>query len=128
MVRPAPHLSRWTPTNQRCRELFAKKKGIAPKQRDGKMVYEEETGEWVPKWGYKGKNKGSEGDWLVEIDDKKTDKEGDEGNPRKLGRDERKANIKLNERQQKKNDKKNAFGPKKGGVVKNKKPSSSKKR
>lgn len=108
--------------------MFAKKKGIAPKQRDGKMVYEEETGEWVPKWGYKGKNKGSEGDWLVEIDDKKTDKDGEEGNPRKLGRDERKANIKLNERQQKKNDKKNALGGKKGGVVKNKKPSSSKKR
>jgi regulator of ribosome biosynthesis len=68
------------------------------------MVYDEEKGEWVPKWGYKGRNKDVEHQWLVEIDDKKTDG-GEEIDPRKLSRDERKKNIKLNERQQKKNAK-----------------------
>jgi len=87
----------------RCRELFAKKKGIRAKPRDGKMVYDEEKQEWVPKWGYKGKNKEVEDQWLVEIDDTKKTAEGEEVNPRKLNREERKRNIKLNERQQKKN-------------------------
>ena len=50
-------------------ETFAAKKGITGKQRAGKMVYDEERGEWVPKWGYKGANKAGEGDWLVEVDD-----------------------------------------------------------
>lgn len=83
--------------------MFAKKKGIRTKPRDGKMVYDEEKQEWVPKWGYKGKNKEVEDQWLVEIDDTKKTAEGDEVNPRKLNREERKKNIKLNERQQKKN-------------------------
>ena len=86
-----------------CRELFAKKKGILAKPKDGKLIYDDEKQEWVPKWGYKGKNKEVEDQWLVEIDTKKTTEEGTEENPRKLSRDERKKNIKLNERQAKKN-------------------------
>jgi regulator of ribosome biosynthesis len=35
------------------------------------MQYDEATGEWVPKWGYKGANKGVENDWIVEVDEKK---------------------------------------------------------
>lgn len=35
------------------------------------MQYDEATGEWVPKWGYKGTNKGVENDWIVEVDEKK---------------------------------------------------------
>jgi regulator of ribosome biosynthesis len=35
------------------------------------MQYDEATGEWVPKWGYKGSNKGVENDWIVEVDEKK---------------------------------------------------------
>jgi regulator of ribosome biosynthesis len=105
------------------RELFAKKKGITDKPRDGKLVYDEEKQEWVPKWGYKGKNKEVENQWLVEIDDTKKTEDGDEVNPRKLSRDERKRNIKLNERQQKKNAQKSdaALGAKKGGVEKRRK-------
>nr|POE63399.1 regulator of ribosome biosynthesis [Quercus suber] len=50
-------------------EKFAAKKGIKAKRRDGKLVFEEASGEWRPKYGYKGK--GAEGaDWLVEVDDK----------------------------------------------------------
>ena len=82
-------------------ELFAKKKGIAPKAKDGKLVFDEATKEWVPKWGYKGANKGVENDWLVEVDDKQEDKD---KNPRGLSRAERVERIKKNERQQKKNE------------------------
>ena len=39
------------------------------------MVFDEEKGEWVKKWGYKGKRQQEEGEWLVELDDKKTSKE-----------------------------------------------------
>jgi len=43
-------------------------------ERKKNMVYDEEKGEWVKKWGYKGK-KGENEDWLVELDDKKVGKE-----------------------------------------------------
>lgn len=58
---------------------FAAKKGIKPKTAETrkKLVYDEASGEWVPKWGYKGKNKEGEGDWIVEVDDKAR-KEGEE--------------------------------------------------
>jgi len=99
-------------------ELFAKKKGIAPKQKDGKLVYDEEKGEWVPKWGYKGRNKAVEEQWLVEVDDHKKGKDGEELDPRKLSRQERKDAIRLNERQQKKNEKRTtALAPRKGSGV-----------
>ena len=50
-------------------ERFAEKKGIKAKKREGKLVYDEGSGEWVPKYGYKGKKTG-DGDWLVEVDEK----------------------------------------------------------
>ncbi|KAF3940228.1 hypothetical protein ABW19_dt0205968 [Dactylella cylindrospora] len=88
-------------------EQFAKKKGIAPKSKDGKLIYDEATGEWVPKWGYKGANKGVEDDWLVEVDETKQDVN---DNPRNLSRAERLEKIRKNERQQKKNEKNAALG------------------
>ena len=51
-------------------ERFAAKKGIHKKTRDGKLVYDEAKGDWVPKYGYKGKKTDGDGDWLVEVDDK----------------------------------------------------------
>ncbi|KAK9451049.1 Rrs1 ribosome biogenesis and nuclear export protein [Limtongia smithiae] len=49
-------------------EKFAKQKGITPKARNtGNLTYDEGTGEWVKKWGYKGKNQ--EQPWIVEVDD-----------------------------------------------------------
>ena len=39
------------------------------------MVFDEEKGEWVKKWGYKGKRQQAEGEWLVELEEKKTNKE-----------------------------------------------------
>ncbi|ABN67420.1 predicted protein [Scheffersomyces stipitis CBS 6054] len=83
-------------------EQFAARKGIKAKAKDGKMVYDEATGEWVPKWGYKGKNKDLDSQWLVEVDDKvKPDEELID--PRTLKRAERKKLIKKNELQHKRN-------------------------
>lgn len=50
-------------------EKFADKKGIKAKRKDGKLAYDEASGEWKPKYGYKGKKAEGE-DWLVEIDEK----------------------------------------------------------
>ncbi|KAK3048347.1 hypothetical protein LTR09_010340 [Extremus antarcticus] len=50
-------------------EKFAAKKGIQKKKREGKLQYDEAKSDWVPKYGYKGKNSES-ADWLVEVDEK----------------------------------------------------------
>lgn len=86
-------------------EQFAAKKGIQAKAKDGKMVYDEATGEWVPKWGYKGKNKDGDNQWLVEIDEKTKDTPDELIDPRTLRRAERKKLVKKNEAQQKRNAK-----------------------
>ena len=71
-------------------------------------MYDEENGEWVKKWGYKGANKKEEGQWLVELDDEKVKKEkedvGQGKNVRMEGRRERKEMIKRQERKQRNND------------------------
>ncbi|OXV11017.1 hypothetical protein Egran_01223 [Elaphomyces granulatus] len=97
-------------------ELFARKKGIgkynakpgtalADKERRKKLVYDEATGEWVPRWGYKGKNKAEEEDWLVEVPEKEWKKEGQtEQNIRGMNRTERKERIRRNERKMRAND------------------------
>lgn len=51
-------------------EKFAEKKGIKAKRKDGKLAYDEAKGDWVPKYGYKGKKGDENADWLVEVDDK----------------------------------------------------------
>ncbi|KAK4997894.1 Rhodanese-related sulfurtransferase [Elasticomyces elasticus] len=90
-------------------QAFANKKGIKGKKREGKMEYDEASGEWRPKWGYKGTNKDGEGDWLVEIDEKKEKRkrEGgeDEGDRRKEGREERRERVKRNDRRMRANEK-----------------------
>ncbi|SCU85129.1 LAFA_0D14026g1_1 [Lachancea sp. 'fantastica'] len=84
-------------------EQFAAKKGIKSKEKAGKMVYDEASGEWVPKWGYKGANKKLDSQWLVEVDDTPK-KSGDELiDPRSLSRAERKKLVKKNELQHKRN-------------------------
>lgn len=84
-------------------EKFAEIKGIKAKAKDGKLVYDEASGEWVPKWGYKGKNKQLDDQWLVEIDDEKKNTPDELIDPRKLNRAERKRLVKKNEMQQKRN-------------------------
>ncbi|KAL3417953.1 ribosome biogenesis regulatory protein [Phlyctema vagabunda] len=89
-------------------QRFAAKKGIKGKTAETrkKMVYDDNTGEWVPKWGYKGLNKAGEDDWIVEVDPKK-EAERKEGTERQGdGRRERKEKVRRNERLQRANDRK----------------------
>ena len=86
------------------------------------MVYDEERGEWVPKWGYKGANKDGEGDWLVEVDDDgdgdgdgvglgkrkgggNGEKDGARPSARKGSKEERRVRVKRNERRMRANEK-----------------------
>ncbi|KAK2755510.1 Rhodanese- sulfurtransferase [Arachnomyces sp. PD_36] len=117
---PTTHLPRHkplpTPKPPTKWELFARKKGIGKfrsklgaddTERRKKLVYDEASGEWVPRWGYKGKNKSGEDDWLVEVDMKKErerEAEGKEGGVRSLGRKERLEKVRRNERKQRAND------------------------
>jgi len=96
-------------------EKFAEKKGIGKAgskatgkegARKGKLVYDDASGEWVPRWGYKGKNKDGEGDWLVEVDDKKERETGEAGDARKEKREERKERVRRQERKQRANERK----------------------
>ncbi|KAL8944512.1 MAG: hypothetical protein Q9216_000422 [Gyalolechia sp. 2 TL-2023] len=92
-------------------EKFAAKKGIKDKKKEGKLVFDEETQEWVPKWGFKGKSKEGDQDWIVEIDEtkeknKKKDGKEDEGGSRGEGRRERKEKARRNERRQRANARK----------------------
>lgn len=48
-------------------ESFAKRKGIASNTKKDKLVWDDETKEWVPRWGYKGKNKKEEEQWIHEL-------------------------------------------------------------
>lgn len=84
-------------------EQFAAKKGIKAKEKSGKLVYDEESGEWVPKWGYKGKNKAMDNEWCVEVPDKVQGTDNEMVDPRTLARAERKKLIKKNLAQQKRN-------------------------
>ncbi|KAG9231548.1 putative regulator of ribosome biosynthesis [Amylocarpus encephaloides] len=96
------------PKAQTTWERFAAKKGIKPKTAEErkKLVYDEATGEWVPKWGYKGKNKEGEGDWIVEVDEKKERERKEGTEQRGDARRERKEKIKRNERMQRANERK----------------------
>lgn len=89
-------------------EKFAAKKGIKDKKKEGKLVFDEETQEWVPKWGYKGRNKDGEQDWIVEVDEKKESRKGKKevGGVRTEGRRERKEKVRRNERRQRANERK----------------------
>ncbi|KAF5363840.1 hypothetical protein D9756_000233 [Leucocoprinus leucothites] len=75
-------------------EKFAAAKGIN-KTKHEKKVWDEEKQEWVARWGWKGKNKEAESQWLHEVP-ANADADHD---PRKIARDERKARVAKNERQ-----------------------------
>lgn len=95
-VPAAKPMTRW--------QEFARKKGIAPKRREGKLVYDEAKGDWLPKYGYKGKNKDGEGDWLVEVDAKKEKATGEPGDARKEKRMERVERIRRQDRRERANE------------------------
>lgn len=95
-------------------EQFAAKKGIKKRAKDGKLVYDEEAGKWVPKWGYGGINKKLDDQWLVEVDENKDARTGKKRragaddelkDPRTLSRQDRKKLVKKNQLQQERNAK-----------------------
>ncbi|KAI0050029.1 RRS1-domain-containing protein [Auriscalpium vulgare] len=75
-------------------EKFAKAKGIQQTKRE-KKVWDEERQEWVDRWGWKGKNKEVEAQWITEVP-ANADIDFD---PAKEARDARKARVAKNERQ-----------------------------
>ncbi|PHH67240.1 hypothetical protein CDD81_3009 [Ophiocordyceps australis] len=86
-------------------ERFAEKKGIAPKTREQRrnLVYDDESGQWRRKWGYKGLNKKGENDWLVEVDPQKEMQRKQGTTARGDARRERKERIRRNERKMRSN-------------------------
>ncbi|XBW34923.1 hypothetical protein QEN19_000487 [Hanseniaspora menglaensis] len=84
-------------------ELFAAKKGIQKKRKEGKLEYDEHKGEWVNKWGYNKKSDVLAEDWLVEINENDTKNSDGLLDPRALKRADRKKLIKKNELQHKRN-------------------------
>ena len=53
-------------------ELFCQAKGIDPKKKKSRMVWDEASKDWVPRWGYKSKKQRDEKrEWLIE--EKETD-------------------------------------------------------
>ncbi|RMY66134.1 hypothetical protein D0862_15218 [Hortaea werneckii] len=72
---PSTHLPREKPVPKEKEktkwERFAEKKGIKDKKKEGKLKFDEALGEWVPKYGYKGRSNGAVGqDWMEEVDEK----------------------------------------------------------
>ncbi|KAF8979781.1 Rhodanese- sulfurtransferase [Entomortierella lignicola] len=47
-------------------EKFAKAKGIVNRKKE-RMVYDDATGEYKPRWGYKGINDDGSKDWIIEV-------------------------------------------------------------
>ncbi|KAJ4145244.1 hypothetical protein LMH87_004099 [Akanthomyces muscarius] len=86
-------------------ERFAAKKGITPKTREQRrnLVYDEATGEWTRKWGYKAANKKGENEWLVEVDPEAEAQRKEGTSIRGDGRRERKERVRRNERKMRKN-------------------------
>lgn len=103
---PLPREKPLPPPKQETKwDKFARKKGITKnKEASTKKVYDEELGEWVSKWGYKGKNKDKDTQWLVEVDEKKERELKDGETVRGLNRRERVENVKRNERKQRANE------------------------
>jgi regulator of ribosome biosynthesis len=104
-------------------ETFARKKGIgkfggnasggaAREERRKNLVFDEEKGEWVRKWGYKGRNMEGKGEWLVEVDEKKVKKEeqGEGGNVKGLGKRERMERVRRQERKKRNNERRGKKG------------------
>lgn len=80
-------------------EAFAKAKGIDSNKKKDRLVFDEETQDWVPRWGYKGKNKQTEDQWIVEVPHDADDS----FDPVAAARGERKARKLKNEQQRLKN-------------------------
>lgn len=93
-------------------EQFAKRKGIKPKTKEQRknLVFNETSGEWEKKWGWKGDKVARDreagkvqADWVVEVDAKKEAKLKNGETVRGEGRRERKEKARRNERKARSN-------------------------
>ncbi|ROW11009.1 hypothetical protein VMCG_00892 [Cytospora schulzeri] len=95
-------------------EQFAARKGIKPKTKEQRknLKFNEDSGEWEKKWGWKGPVDRQEGkvqaDWLVEVNPAKEAKLKEGESVRGEGRRERKEKIRRNERKMRSNSRNGA--------------------
>lgn len=95
-------------------EQFAARKGIKPKTREQRqnLRFNEDTGAWEKKWGWKGPVDRQEGkvqaDWLVEVKPEKEAKLKEGESVRGEGRRERKEKVRRNERKMRSNSRNGA--------------------
>lgn len=95
-------------------EQFAARKGIKPKTKEQRqnLRFNEDTGEWEKKWGWKGPVDRQEGkvqaDWLVEVKPEKEAKLKEGESVRGEGRRERKEKVRRNERKMRSNSRNGA--------------------
>ncbi|KAK3500563.1 ribosomal biogenesis regulatory protein [Neurospora crassa] len=86
---------------------FAKRRGIKPKTREQRrnLQYDETTGEWGRKWGYKGANKAGEDAPIIEVKKSQEEKRMAEGKSvRGDKRREIRERVKRNERKMRANE------------------------
>ncbi|CAE6465474.1 unnamed protein product [Rhizoctonia solani] len=79
-------------------ERFAAAKGIQKTKRD-RREWDEERQEWVSRWGWKGKNKDQEEQWIHEVPNNAPD----DYDPAMEARKERKVRVAKNEKQRERN-------------------------
>ncbi|KAF9982374.1 Rhodanese- sulfurtransferase, partial [Modicella reniformis] len=79
-------------------EKFAKAKGIVKRKKD-RMVFDEATGDYKPRWGYKAINDDGSKDWIIEVPTGANPME----DQYELRRDAKKERIDKNEKRQQRN-------------------------
>ncbi|KAK4447634.1 ribosomal biogenesis regulatory protein [Podospora aff. communis PSN243] len=90
---------------------FAKRRGIKPKTREQRrnLAYDEVTGEFGRKWGYKGANKAGQDEPIIEVPNSKKEQQRKEGTSiRGDKRREIREKIKRNERKMRSNERRNS--------------------
>lgn len=84
---------------------FAKRRGIKPKTREQRrnLQYNEATGEWERRWGYKGANKSGQDEPIIEVSAKKEAERPEGTSVRGDKRREIRERVKRNERRMRRN-------------------------
>ncbi|KAK4034806.1 ribosomal biogenesis regulatory protein [Parachaetomium inaequale] len=102
-----------TPRPETKWSAFAKRRGIKPKTREQRrnLQYNDGTGEFERKWGYKGANKAGQDDAIIEVSAKKEAERKEGTSVRGDKRREIREKVKRNERRMRKNQR-NAEGRK----------------
>jgi regulator of ribosome biosynthesis len=87
-------------------QAFAKRKGIKPKTREQRrnIQYNDATGDWERKWGYKGANKAGQDDPIIEVNMKKEAERKEGTSVRGDKRREIRERVKRNDRRMRKNE------------------------